>query len=441
MLYKGLSPLGRFESKMKSEYRLDFLAKVGAGELEGAQRAAKAWIMAAPADTDGWQALLEVAAERDDYVEARSALASRLHYLPSEAAADPSLFGAQYIHSDALALKIAQLWVSHQGRNRATAINLYQALEPFDWYVKPPLPEMSDEAFLARFGDRLDAFSASLGDVHDELSVWRDWVSPKFDLQRFRGEYCVSQVGSHDPSNFGPSRLVQAYTHALEYAELHDRLGALKLFSDDGLFHGLRFRIDRRIVSSDIVDSAMQLNFISKYAGMGRDRPIRLLDIGGGWGRLTHRFLQLFPGGSAHMLDVVPFNCFAAERYLAQRGVLDRTIIGGRNLLDRLKPGTIDLVANVHSWSEAPLFSIETWLDVLDRLQAPFLFFVSHGLPTYSSEPEGAPRLICSAILDHGWEIVCEQPKYGSSLQRQTWGLYPTAHYFLFRKPDRNVSA
>ena len=267
--------------------------------------------------------------------------------------------------------------------------------------------------------------------MQGEITFWQDWVQ-RSDILVFRGEFCVSQAGSHDISNFGPSRLLQAYTVAYEYARSHDRLGALAKFADDGAFGGLRFQVDGHIVSSDVIDLCLQLNFIARHCGFGPSDEITLLDIGAGWGRLVWRFLELFPRGSAYALDAVPFCSLCAQRYLEYRGALDRVVIGSRARLDGVQPGTFQIATNVHSWSEAPLQSIEAWLDMLDVLQVPFLFFVPHGVPAVSAEKEGPARLIVPAIFAHGWQTLVDEPKYGASLQRQQTGLYPTAHYYLF---------
>jgi hypothetical protein len=385
-----------------------------------------------PADPDRWRALMEVAAARDDYQTSRMALAYCLSALKSMAA-EPESLDPLWIVRDDIRLKIAQLWVSHDGRNLRSREFLYRALEHYPWYVRsPPTTETVDEVYLG-CGDLLGAFESEHSVMRDELSLWRDWVQSS-DVIGFRGEFCVSQAGSHDPSNFGPTRLLQAYTVAYEYALSHDRLSALSKFSDDGAYGGLRFEVDGRIVSSDTIDSCLQLNFIARNCGFAPADELAMVDIGAGWGRLVSRFLELFPRSFAYALDAVPFSSFCAHRYLKHRGCLDRAVVGSRAKLEGVQPGTFDIAVNVHSWSEAPLASIEAWLSRLDALRVPFLFFVPHGVPAYTMEQSGRPKLIVPAILAHGWQTVLDEPKYGTSLQRQQTGLYPSAHYYLFSK-------
>ena len=385
-----------------------------------------------PSDSDRWRALLEVAAARDDYHTSRIALAYYLRAVKSKAA-EPENLEPVWIVRDDIRLKIAQLWVSHDGRNPRARDFLYQALERYPWYVRsPPSTETVDEVYL-RCGDLLRAFESEYSFVRDELSLWRDWVQ-RSDVIGFRGEFCVSQAGSHDPSNFGPTRLLQAYTVAYEYALSHDRLAALSKFSDDGAYGGLRFEVNGQIVSSDTIDSCLQLNFIARHCGFTPADELMMVDIGAGWGRLVSRFLELFPRSFAYALDAVPFSSFCAHRYLKHRGHSDRARVGSRAKLEGVQPGTLDIAVNIHSWSEAPLASIEEWLSRLDALRVPFLFFVPHGVPAYTTEQSGPPKLIVPTILAHGWQTVAEEPKYGVSLQRQQNGLYPLAHYYLFSK-------
>ena len=272
--------------------------------------------------------------------------------------------------------------------------------------------------------------------MHGELTQVGDWIH-RSDIIGFRGETYVSQASAHRPFGFfGAGRLLDAYTVAYEYALACDRLGVLGKFSDDGSFGGVRFQIDGRVVSRDIIDSSLELNFVARHCGFTPSDEIALLDIGAGWGRFVHRFLEFFPRASAFALDAVPFSSFLAQRYLGHRGVIDRVVIGSRAKLEAARPGSFQIATNIHSWSEAPLASVEQWLEKLDVLQVPFLFFVPHETPAFSLEKEGPGKLIVPRILAHGWQVLVEQPIYGDSVKRQQTGLYPFAHYYLFHRPS-----
>ena len=418
---------------MLSAWRGNVFELVERGLFLDAKLVLRKQTMLTPADPDPWRALMEVAAAEDDYTTCRIALANCLSGLQSATNTPRESLEPIWVARDDVRLKLAQVWVSHDPRNAHARAFLYHALERFPWFVPPPAEtETADEVYL-RYGEALAALETEFSAMQGELTLWRDWVQ-RTDVIGFRGEFCTSQAGSHDPSNFGPSRLLQAYTVAYEYAASHDRLGALAKFSDDGAFGGLRFRVGGRVVSSDMIDSSLQLNFIARHCGFHLSDQLTLLDIGAGWGRLACRFLELFPRGFAFALDAVPFPSFLAQRYLEYRGVFDRAVTGSRTKLDTARPGAFQIAANVHSWSEAPLASIDLWLSKLDALQVPFLFFVPHGLPAVSLEKDGPGQLIVPAILAHGWRVLVDEPKYGSSLQRQRAGLYPTAHYYLFGK-------
>ena len=267
-----------------SAWRRDVSELLERGLLPDAKTLLQKLTMQAPTDADRWRALAEVAAAEDDYRTCRIALAYYLHALKNATGKPCESLEPLWIVSDDVRLKLAQIWVSHDGRNGCSRVFLYRALECFPWYVPPPPETEKVEEAYTRHGESLAALEAEFSAMQGELTLWRDWVQPS-DIVGFRGEFCVSQAGSHDPSNFGPTRLLRAYTVAYEYALLHDRLGALAKFSDDGSFGGLRFRIDGHVVSSDTIDSCLQLNFIARHCGFELSDELTLLDIGAGWGR------------------------------------------------------------------------------------------------------------------------------------------------------------
>ncbi len=151
-------------------------------------------------------------------------------------------------------------------------------------------------------------------------------------------------------------------------------------------------------------------------------------------GRFVHRFLSLYPNAKAWALDVVPVSSFGGERYLRARGLLARTTIGGQALLRDLPRGSVNIACNIHSWSEAPLASIEKWLDAIAHLEVRYLFFVPHTAAAVSLEADGGTKPIVPAVLERGYRIIAEQAKYGSSRFLAARVFYPYVHYYLFEK-------
>ena len=363
------------------------------------------------------------AALAGDYGACRSALARHIATLESNGnklAAWPTAWTA----APDLALRIAQLWASHDGRNRASRRALMAALSATPGFV-PPMPGPDAPA-----AGRLAHFEALLAPPSAELSLWSNWPDPS-DPPEFRGEVSTSQAAAHEASNWGAAALLDAYRLQHLHARATDRLGLLHGMVEDGAFGTLRFAVDGHIVSRDTLDSAMELNFVASHAGLQRGDAFTWADIGAGWGRLVHRCLEGFPAARAMALDAVPYSSWTAEHYLHQRGVLGRAQVGGRALLGGARP----LVAsNVHSWSEAPIVSIRAWLDVLSASEVPWLFFVPHDRSAVSLEASGPGQPILPEIIGRGWQVVAERPKYGASPALGRHALYPFVHYFLLRR-------
>jgi hypothetical protein len=249
-------------------------------------------------------------------------------------------------------------------------------------FVEPPTAEHELDQFMRLYGSLLAKFEKEYSAEPVDLSFWKDWLNPR-DAMRYRGEVFVSQATAWDPGNFGMQALRDAYYLEYLYASSVDHLGALRLFEDDGAFEALRFNLEGTIVSRDILDSVLELNFIAKHCGMRRKDSFVLIDVGAGYGRLVSRALSLFQNGEAYALDAVPFSSFTCEHYLTFRGLSDRAKIGNiANLRDVRGPAQ-RVAVNIHSWSEAPMRSIERWLDALLGAKIQWLLLV-----TPSARPE-----------------------------------------------------
>jgi 2-polyprenyl-3-methyl-5-hydroxy-6-metoxy-1,4-benzoquinol methylase len=53
-------------------------------------------------------------------------------------------------------------------------------------------------------------------------------------------------------------------------------------------FHG-------KVVSRDLLDSIIEINFLDRHLGFSSRRAVNVLDIGAGYGRLAHRMATAFP--------------------------------------------------------------------------------------------------------------------------------------------------
>ena len=107
--------------------------------------------------------------------------------------------------------------------------------------------------------------------------------------------------------------------------------------------------------------------------GIGRDAPLRLLDIGAGYGRLAHRLAESVPATEIMCTDAVPASTFLSEFYLRFRGVDNRAT----------------------------------------------------AVPHQDFSP---------VVAQHGWRLRHSEPIYGASEVAQKYALYPNFRFYWFER-------
>jgi len=244
-----------------------------------------------------------------------------------------------------------------------------------------------------------------------------------------RGEVLMTQAAAHTPDYWGSVRLLAYYARAYRETLANDRLGLLPEFAEDAALGIMRFRLaGGEVVSQDQVISAFDLGLLAGWVGFGRGDAPLLIDVGAGYGRLTHRFLQAFPSAHAMALDAVPGTSALAEFYLGFRGCAGRVVVGGpRRLLEPLPAGAPRVAVNIHSWSEAPLASIEGWLDLLDGAGVEWLLLVTHDRSAVTLEADGSHLPMLPAIAAAGWALLEDRPRFLAQPQN-------TGHMWMFRR-------
>jgi putative sugar O-methyltransferase len=127
------------------------------------------------------------------------------------------------------------------------------------------------------------------------------------------------------------------------------------------LFHYLS-RIDHQgLISTSLVDHAaahhwlaadlyslMDVLELTAFLSTTNGTRVRMLEIGGGWGRLAEMMLSLFPGRVEYvMVDAVPVSLVSADAYL--RATLPNATIGNYARGDRYEIGAYDIYL-IPSW-------------------------------------------------------------------------------------------
>ena len=250
------------------------------------------------------------------------------------------------------------------------------------------------------------------------------------DLTNFRGDnHYVYQT------RWSPGEAT--YFMTAYYVRDHDRLGLFGKLQEDGLFGAYTVRLeDGYVVSRDLLDSINQANAIFRFLGRTPDEPLRLLDIGAGYGRLAQRLTEGFASTHVTCTDAVPLSTFLSEFYLRFRGSAERTEVVPLDMVGKKLAGTkFDMVTNIHSFPECPLTAIAWWLDQLGHLDVGKLLMVPNRADQFlSTEPDGRHLDFLPLLLGRGWKLVHSEPIYAHSVVAQRCALYPNFRFHLFER-------
>ena len=262
-------------------------------------------------------------------------------------------------------------------------------------------------------------------------SLWSEkYLRDELQLEYFRGDnaYLYQKRLSNEA----------AYILTTYYALSIDKLGLLQRLDDDDLFGNYLVKFDDTLlVSRDLLDSVIEINFLDQTLDLSNLSGVKVLDIGAGYGRLAYRLAQAFPT-LEHIFctDAVAESTFISEFYLKFRGVSDRAIVVPLDEIEQtLQQHSIDIVTNVHSFGECSLESITWWLDLIAKHRVKYLFIVANGEGLGSRELDDTNIDYMPAITARGYQLVVKQPKYHRTSSVQKYGAYPT-YYYLFELPS-----
>jgi hypothetical protein len=259
-----------------------------------------------------------------------------------------------------------------------------------------------------------------------EHSTWKKHVR-RIDLHRFRGEGDYLSQLRH-----GTRR--SKYLVSAAYAEGVDDWGMLRTLKEDSLFGALTFRLaDDVVLSRDLIDSVLEIDFLRRCLSLARDGAYTGLDIGAGYGRFAHRFCTMFPKSYMYCIDGVATSTFLCDAYIRFRNLSDKACSVPLDEVERLRASTFDFAMNVHSWSECTLATIEYWLGLLADMNVRHLFIVPHEPSFLTMESDGSTRTYLPTLESHGYRCVLSRKKFGDSRFLDKYGLY-NAPYSLFER-------
>lgn len=198
----------------------------------------------------------------------------------------------------------------------------------------------------------------------------------------------------------------------------------------------------RCAVSRNLLDSALEIDFLEGCLGGKGLEGMTILDIGAGYGRLAHRITSAVERCFVYCADVVPLSTVLCERYLAHRKVTRAAAVALPELRQKLAP-RFNLAMNVHSWSECTLGAIRFWLQLLDAKNTRALFLVPHHeeLRAYDEAKGGGLGESYRDELElHGWRETARsirkleapaRPELAAHLQG---GWNHSKYHYLFQR-------
>lgn len=249
--------------------------------------------------------------------------------------------------------------------------------------------------------------------------VWNKSHIKKLDLAKFRGDNIfVWQTRKYSEINYYIS-----YKYALSIDELilnHKLL-------ETGAFGVETFEFQQKLVSRDLIDSIIELNYLEKHLQISTRDNFQVIDIGAGYGRLPSRIVEAFPKVHVSCVDAIPVATCVSAYYLREyinKGFID---ILRLDTIEKIQSGEIDLAVNIHSFSEMSIESVKFWIEFLVRKKIPYFFLVPNNKRLELNNGHEFGPLLVNA----GYELIDTSLKYEDE-EIENYAIYPST-YYLFR--------
>lgn len=253
------------------------------------------------------------------------------------------------------------------------------------------------------------------------MKISKLWKSPKIDLSNFRSDnHFLWQTRLYNKANYYLS-----YQEALKV----DVLNVFSKSLEDAEWGAECFRFNEILVSRDLLDSVFEINFLSKNLELGHHSKFKVLDIGAGYGRLGKRLLDVFSGAEYFATDAVAISQSVSKTYLkdyieeGRATVIDFAEVSNLSTL----VSKIDLMVNIHSFSEMTIEFVDYWLKLAQSLQIPYLFIIPNNQKLALND--GAD--LHSLVVSHGYSPFRIEKKYSSQIPEDLV-IYPDT-FFLFK--------
>jgi hypothetical protein len=220
------------------------------------------------------------------------------------------------------------------------------------------------------------------------------------------------------------------------YAREIDSLNIFSGLSENEYFGVYGFDFNGKLISRDLVDSVIQINFLHRHMNLGGRPNATVLDIGAGYGRLPLRLSQALPNlKNIWCTGGVAESTFICEYYLTLCGVDPRVeVFALDEVAGKIRGAHIDVVTNVQNFTECTLASIEFWLFILAAATVEYLLIVpDQPGELLSTELDGSRRDFLPLIEAHGFRLMAQEFAYHGAPSVQKYGLHGDTKYWLFQ--------
>jgi putative sugar O-methyltransferase len=253
-------------------------------------------------------------------------------------------------------------------------------------------------------------------EVDKNPPVWGKKHTKRINNDNFRAD----SVFVWQKRNYKREQIFQSFkiVQAMDKRKLLDHL------QETGEYCVETFYFEGRKISRDIMDSTLELNFLSEYLSTPLER---VLDIGAGYGRFASRILECNLAKEVVCIDAIPISTATSEIYLASKIKDKKAYVLGLHERDELLGKKFDLAVNIHSFPEMSLIEVDYWARQLRRLGIEWLFVVPNG--SNLSLNDGTD--FESVLLNHGYKVHTSRDKY--SIGDCNTGLFYPAKYFLLK--------
>ena len=264
--------------------------------------------------------------------------------------------------------------------------------------------------------------------TNQKTDLWLDGYVADENLLHFRGD------NPYVWQKRGINLNIMSYAMTYFWIKNQNRENLLSKCIEENSFGIQTYNFNGDIVSRDLLDSINEINFLNKHVFMKEDKKISILDIGAGYGRLAQRILEVVPNiEKYYCTDGIAETTFISEYYIKYRNLeKDVSIIPLHQFETIIEDLSLDLVINIHSFSEMNETYITYWIHQIAKKEIKYLFIVPN------SRDNKGKKLISydgkefqSLIEKSGYNLIVKNPKYSEPVVQQ-YGISPT-YYYLFQ--------